>query len=350
MRKIILTIALLLLLFPVMASAEKLRIVDENTSSDNQSMIIPGVNGDLVIQGGNFTNTTEEADKKPYSDNFTDTDAYSDIAVSAWDKILLHMAEQVTGQYGDLVGFIFQFIIWNVKPWEIVPLQEFEHQMWLLVFPLSILIILAVMIARTVALSEPQGYKTMFGNVDIIQNDFVGGGLFVIIALASEGTVMAILFALDLINAYLMSSIFDSIRPNPDNAVMYFFMALIWLLLFIFFMYRQIMIVALYVIAPIFGMMFATGLFKEMVDDIGDKFTKALLMQPICIFITNIAIKVMEITSLNFFGVPFLQGTYQSLFYLALFVILLFTCIWCLFTKVNFFKRAVGLAVYRKVF
>lgn len=286
---------------------------------------------------------------KEYSSNFTDTDAYSDIAVSAWDKIMLHMAEDINGQYGGMVEFIFQFITWNIKPWEIVSIAELEHQMWLLIFPLSAIIVLAVLIARSAALAEPQGYKTLFGNVDIIQNDFVGGGLFVIIALASEGTVMAILFALDLINAYLMSGIFESIRPSPNNAVMYLCMAIIWLLLFIFFFYRQVMIVAMYVVAPIFGMFFATGMFKEMIDSIGDKFLKALIMQPICIFITNVAIKVMEASYLHFYGISMWEASTEVMFYLALFAVLLLTCIWCLFTKVNFFRRAVSFAVYRKV-
>lgn len=353
MRKIILFLALLLLLSPVV-SAEKLRIISENTSSEdtkfqNQTTFIPGMNGDLVIQNGNFTDREEkDTDKNPNPENFTDIDAYSDIAVSAWDKIMIHMADDINGQYGNTVEFIFKFITWNIKPWEIVPIQELEHQMWLLIFPCSAIIVLAVLIARSMALAEPTGYKTLFGNVDIIQNDFVGGGLFIIIALASEGTVMCIMFALDLINAYLMSNIFESIRPNADHAAMYFFMAVIWALLFFFFFYRQVMIVALYVIAPIFGMLFATGLFKDMIDDIGDKFTKALIMQPLCIFLTNIAIKVMEAAYMQFYGITIWDANDEGLFYAGLFVVLLFACIWCLFTKINFFKRAVGFAVYKR--
>jgi hypothetical protein len=352
MRKIFYFLALLLLLSPAVVSAEKLRIVSENQSVDVQNQtIIPGFNGDLIIPDQE-EEEEESRDNKPPSgqpNNFTDTDAYSDIAVSAWDKIMIHMADDIKGEYGDTVGFIFKFITWNIKPWEIVSIKDLEHQMWLMIFPLSIIIVLAVLIARSAALADPQGYKTMFGNVDIIQNDFIGGGLFVIIALASEGTAVAIIMALDLINAFLMSSILESIRPSADTAIMYFCLGVIEAGLFIFFFYRQVMIVAMYVIAPIYGMFFATGLFKEAVDEIGDKFTKALLMQPLCIFITNIGIKVMEATHMHFFGFSILEAGNSSIFYFALFVVLLFTCIWCLFTKVNFFKRIVGIAVYRRI-
>jgi hypothetical protein len=352
MRKIFLVLALLLLLSPAVVSAEKLRVIpsDERNQTvdvDNQT-IIPGLNGDLVIQDGG--KEEKEKDKKPSSsNNFTDTDAYSDIAVSAWDKIMIHMADDIKGEYGDTVGFIFSFITWNVKPWEIVSIQELEHQMWLMIFPISILIVLSVMVARSAALADPSGYKTMFGNVDIVHNDFLGGGLFVIIALASEGTAIGIILALDLINAFLMSSILESIRPSLDTATMYLALGVIEGVLFIFFFYRQVMIVAMYVIAPIYGLFFATGLFKEAVDEIGDKFTKALLMQPLCIFLTNIAIKVMEAAHVHFFGIQIYDAKDGGIFYLALFVVLLFACIWCLFTKVNFFKRIVGIAVYRRI-
>lgn len=354
MRKILFLFALLLLLSPAVVSAEKLQIIpageNQSTHLANET-IIPGLTGDLVIPDLIGKQDKDEKENKPpaQADNFTDTDAYSDIAVSAWDKIMIHMVEDIRGEHGDTVGFIFQFITWNIKPWEIVQIKGLEHQMWLLIFPLSAIIVLAVMIGRTVALAEPQGYKTLFGNVDIIHNDFVGGGLFVVIALASEATVTAIILALDLINAFLMSSIFESIRPSLDTATMYFCMGIIEAGLFIFFFYRQVMIVAMYIIAPIYGMFFATGMCKEAVDKVGDKFAKALLMQPLCIFLTNVAIIVAELAHIHFFGISLWEAQNSGLFYLALFVILLFACIWCLFTKINFFKRIVGIAVYKKV-
>lgn len=362
-------LALLLILYPSVVSAAdedtKLNIISvenqsaapeglfgENYSSEIPVIYIPGVTRDQetenVSESEGIFQDPENKDKN-YSSNFTAPDAYSDIAVDAWDKIMWNMGNQINGRFGGTVTFIFKFITWNIKPWEIAEIAEFEHQNWLLLFPLGILIIICVNLARVAATAGPTGYKTVFGNVDIVHNDFLGSGLFMGIALSSSVVAVLLLMGLDVINAYFMILVFDSIRPSVDTGVMYFMLALTWLLVFVFFFYRQVMIVILYAISPFYGLAFATGMFKEAVDDIGDKFIRALIMQPACIIVTVVSIKVMEASKILVFGVEIWEAGDQAMFYFALAMMLLLTCCYCTFGKATWVKRGISLIVTKKV-
>lgn len=332
MRKLIIILLLLVLVFPVQAA-------DFNNSAFGLNL---SQNVNSVSTASNNLSTNKSSD-------FSAKDVGSDMVAEGINKGLTRMGDDIYKQFGQERGFIFRFITWNIKPDQIPTVKEFYTKNLKLAFPLAFLFILGTVISRSIAISNPAAFTNVFGRKDFAQNDLVGGGLFLIIGLTFGFLFLGFMALLDLVNSYLMVTVLDSIAPSFDNGVMYLLMALIELALSVFFIYRQIWIVAAYVFSPLYGLLFASGYLKEFVDSVGDKFLRAMIMQPFCIVTTVVWIIVMKAISVSNTWMQW-DASRSGLPYVALFLILLDVCCWCIWGKMTFVKRIVGFGVIKKVF
>jgi hypothetical protein len=290
------------------------------------------------------------------SDFITNSDVGSGMVADGINLALTKMGDDVYKNFGLTRGFIFAFITWNIKPDQIPILNQFYQKNLKLAFPLTFLFILGAVISKSLAVADSVTYTNVFGKKDFAKNDMVGGGLFLLIGLSFGFLFMGVMAALDLINAYLMLTVMDSIAPNIDNGILYLMMSLIELLLSVFFIYRQMWIVAGYAFAPLYGLLFASGYLKEFTDSIGDKFLRAMIMQPMAIATTVFFIIVVKAltTSQIWLTYQYLDPSGSSAviegsFYVILFLILLGVCLWCIFGKMTMIKRLVGFKTLKMV-
>jgi hypothetical protein len=302
------------------------------------------------------TSANTSSDTGTKSAYLTSSDVGSGMVADGINLALTHMGDDITKHYGTTRGAIFHFITWNIKPEQIPILKDFYQKNLKLAFPLAILFILGAVISRSLAIADPVSYTNVFGRKDFAQNDAVGGGLFMLIGLAFGLAFMGLMAALDIINAYLMLTVMDSIAPSIDNGILYLMMALIELLLFVFFIYRQMWIVAGYCFAPLYGLLFASGYLKEFTDSIGDKFLRAMIMQPMAIAATVFFIIVIkaftsspEWTAYKSVDPTGGAGMIEASFYVVLFLVLLGVCLWCIFGKMTMVKRLVGFSALKKM-
>jgi len=208
------------------------------------------------------------------------------------------------------------------------------------VFPLIIIFILGATLAKFFAIANTQAVKEVFGETTWAYKDSLGGTLFMIIGAFSGGAYYAFMLILDVINLYLMFQVMETIEPAIGNATMYLGMACITVLLFVFFIYRQMWVVAGYALSPIYGALFFSGCFSDFTDNIGEMWLRAMIMQPLCILITVFWLIVIKGISLEMFGTTLWEAEGSSLPYLALFAILLAGCCWCVWGHFSLMKRA----------
>ena len=331
MKKVLMFLLLLTLIYPVSAAGFN------NTEFQlNYSQTLSNTAGNNISSTATTTTNTTEIQQK---------DVVSDAVSEGIDKALTKMGNEVYKQYGTERGFIVTFVTWNIHPEQIPVVRDFYQKNLHLAFPLCILLVLGTVISNQIMTVDPVAYTNVFGRRDFSKSSVMGGGLFMIIGLAFGLIFLGFMSFIDLLNVYLMIPILGSIAPSLNNGFLYFMMALIELLLSVFFIYRQLWIVAGYAISPLYGIMFASGYMKEFIDSIGDKFVRVMIMQPICILVTVtwiIVKKAVEVSPIGFAGD-------SSVFYVALFLILLSICWWCVFGKMTIIRRYFGLRALVKL-
>lgn len=288
----------------------------------------------------------------PYEegDVFDEFDAGSDmVAVGVWDKGPTIAANKIYDTFGKTRGFIFSFITYNIDPEKIPIAKYYNDQNQNIAIILAVLFMFGEGLTSSMAGVDYTAYKNVFGDKDFSQKPGIGGGLSMLAGISAAWIFRGVMIFIDLIDAYLMIQVMDAIKPSIDNGLMYFFMAIIELSLFGFFLYRQLLIGAMYIASPIYGVLWASGHLKEFVDSIGDKFIRALIMQPLCIFITVVSISLMKVMEWDVLGFTLMEGDDSGIAYLFLTFFLVMACIWCLLSDFKIIKRAVNVAVFKKV-
>ena len=286
------------------------------------------------ITGPEFNETSGKDDGKG-------TQAGSDMITEAvTEDIPRKLGNSVFDQFGGVRKWITKFYTWNIKPWMIPGVEKFYHSNLLLVFPLIILFVMGSTLAKFFAIANPQAVKEVFGETTWAYKDSLGGTLFMLIGAFSGGAYYAVMLVLDLINMYLMFQVMETIEPSIDNATMFFGLACITVLLFIFFVYRQMWIAAGYGLAPIFGVLFFSGCFSDFTDNVGEMWLRAMMMQPLSILITVFWLIVIKGISMEIFGTTVWDASDAGLPYLALFAILLAGCCWCVWGNFSLMRRA----------
>jgi hypothetical protein len=288
----------------------------------------------------------------PYEegDVFDEFDAGSDmVAKGVWDKGPTIAANEIYDTFGKTRGFIFSFITYNINPEKIPIAKNYNDQNQNLAIILAVLFMLGEGLTSSMAGVDYAAYKNVFGDKDFSQKPGIGGGLAMLAGISAAWIFRGLMIFIDLIDVYFMIQVMDAIKPSLDTGLMYFFMALIEVSLFGFFLYRQLLIGAMYIISPIFGVLWASGHLKEFVDSIGDKFIRALIMQPLCIFITVVSISLMEVMDWDVLGITIFEGNDSGIAYLFLTFFLVMACIWCLFSNFTIIKRVAKIAVFKKV-
>ena len=300
----------------------------------------------------NFTDpvTTSLSGDSSKEEKNKGTQAGSDMITEAFtEDIPRSLGDSVFDQFGGVRKWITMFYTWNIKPWLIPGVEKFYNNNLLLVFPLIFLFVMGATLAKFFAIANPQAVKDVFGETTWAYKDSLGGTLFMLIGAFSGGAYYAFMLLLDIINLYLMFQVMETIEPSIDNAFMYFFMALVTIGLFIFFVYRQMWIVAGYALSPIYGVLFASGCFSSFTDSIGEMWLRAMIMQPFSIMITVFWLIVIKGVSLEMFGVTVWEGSDATLAYLALFVVLLAGCCWCVWGNFSLMNRAKKLVMVGKM-
>jgi hypothetical protein len=345
MRKLIIVFVLLILACPVEATA-----FNDSVFTLNYSRNLSSANTVSNNLSNNLSNSISlSASSNSDSDNnFSVNDAGAHMVAVGINEALTKMGDDVYKQYGQERGFIFSFVTWNIKPEQIPIINQFYQKNLKLAFPLAFLFILGTVISRSIAVSDPATFTNVFGRKDFAQSDVVGGGLFLLIGLAFGFVFFGFMAIIDLINSYIMVSVMDSIAPSISNGWLYFFMAFIEMLLSVFFIYRQMWIVAGYALSPIYGLMYASGYLKEFIDTVGDKFIRAIIMQPMCILATVVWIIVMKAIAISPFGMHW-DATNSGISEIALFLILLGICLWCTLGKMTFLRRLISYRTIAKV-
>ena len=262
------------------------------------------------------------------------------ITNSITEDIPRKLGDSVFDQFGGVRKWIVKFYTWNIKPWEILGIEKFFHNNLLLVFPLIILFVMGATLAKFITIANPQAVKEVFGNTTWAYKDTLGGTIFMIIGAFSGSAFYALMLVMELINGYLMFQVMETIEPSAGNATMYLGMAIITVLLFVFFVYRQMWIVAGYALSPVYGVLFASGCFSDFTDNVGEMFLRAMIMQPLSILITVVWLIVIKAMALEMFGTTVWDAADSGLPYLTLFLILLAGCCWCVWGKFSLMTRA----------
>lgn len=302
---VILSLFLVSLIVPVQAlETGKPRIIPGNFVEDivlpnfSSSENITGeeINTDFV-QEKNLTAPIPFEEGNVFSADRAGNDSFkagSDMVAYAFtETIPRSIGDSIFERFGSFRGWLTKFYTYNIKPWEIPIVKDFCKNNKLLCLPLIFLFLGGFTLARNVAIASPLQTQTVFGQTDWAYRDTIAGGLFMVIGSCFEAGFYILMLILDYVNLYLMFSVMESVEPSIDNAGMYFCMALISALLFIAFVYRQCWIVAGYAFAPFYGVMFAAGLMKGIIDPLGEMFLRAIIMQPACIAVTVIWIITM---------------------------------------------------------
>jgi hypothetical protein len=271
------------------------------------------------------------------------------VAYALTDTAPKRIGDSIFEQFGGIRAWVAKFYTWNIKPWQIPGVEEFYKNNQLLVFPFMLLYMMGFTVARNVAIANPQLTTDVFGNTNWAYKDYIGGGLFMIIGAFFGGLFYLIMVSLDIINMYLLLQVMSSIEPSVNTAWMYFCLGIITIFLFVFFIYRQMWIVAGYAVSPFYGVLFASGTAKNFIDSIGEAFLRAIMMQPLSILITVVWLVVIKGISYEMWGTTVWKATDAGLPYLSLFIILLAGCCWCVWGKFTLVKRVVGSVIGRGV-
>jgi hypothetical protein len=308
-----------------------------------------------INQIGNYPIVPEEKNyTAPIPQNggqvFDEYDAGTDmVSNGVWVKGPTVAADGIYDAFGLTRGFIFSLVGYNINPEKIPIAKDYNDQNQNMAVILAVIFIIGESLASSAAASNYPAYRNVFGEKDFSQKKYVGGGIAMIAGISAAWIFRGIMILIDLINAYMMIQIMDAIKPSLDNGIMYLAMCIIELILAIFFLYRQVLIGAMYIASPIYGVMWASGYMKEFIDSIGDKFVRALIMQPLCIFVTCVAIVIMKAMEWSVLGITVFEGDDELLMYVFLLIILVYTCVWCLFGKMTIVKRTLNLVIFKKV-
>lgn len=348
-------LALLLLLSPCVSSAGNVTVIPKQNSSENttQQNVTPQVDF-MTFAGMNttvFSNSQNNNSVNNSGDRFDDYDAGSDmVAEGTWIKGPTLAGDKIYEQFGMTRGSINEFITYNVNPDNIPIAKDYNNMNTTTAVILAVLFVIGEGLATSVAAANYPAYRNVFGDKDFSQERYAGGGISMIAGLGASWIFRGIMTLINLVDAYMMILVMDAIKPSLDTGIMYFAMAIIELILFAFFFYRQIVIVSMYIVAPIYGVFWASGYLKEFIDSIGDKVIRALIMQPLCIFVTTISILVMQVMELDVMGVTIWEADDKLSLYFILLIILLYTCGWCLFGKMTLVKRTGSLVLKKAVY
>lgn len=302
----------------------------QNLTTQNNSLTNP-LESNLNLPGSNSSSSNSGKGSQAGSDMITE--AFT-------EDIPRKLGDSVFDQFGGVRKWITKFYTWNIKPWEIPGVEKFYHNNLLLVFPLILLFVMGATIAKFFAIANPQAVKEVFGETTWAYKDSLGGTLFMLIGACSGSAYFIFMLILDIINLYLMFEVMETIEPSIGNAGMYFGMACVTVLLFVFFVYRQMWVAAGYGLSPLYGVLFASGCFSDFTDNIGEKWLRAMIMQPLCILITVFWLIVIKGMALEMFGTTVWDAADTGLPYLALFAILLAGCCWCVWGDFSLMKRA----------
>lgn len=351
--KLSLIIVLLLVFSPSVACASVLN-ESQNTSQYNDSVSFAGINYSMLspTKEVNISEPIPDQEGQEFSeaDNFDESDAGSDMVASGIMKGFTWAADDIYDNFGWLRGSIYSFITYNINPENIPVAKEYNNANTTMAVILAVLFIIGESFFSSLAAANYPAYRNVFGEKDFSQQKYAGGGISVIAGLGASWAFRAFMILINLIDAWMMLSVMEAIKPSLDNGLMYFAMAILEVLLAVFFFYRQLVICAMYIASPIYGVMWASGYFKEFVDSIGDKVLRALIMQPLCIFITTVSIMVMKVMNLEMFGITVWSADNSFVFYIILLAILLYTCFWCLFSKMTLVKRTGSMLVKKAVY
>jgi hypothetical protein len=241
-------------------------------------------------------------------------------------------------------------ITFNVDPENIPIARDYNNINTNFAVILAVLVIFGESIATSAAASNYPAYSNVFGEKDFSQRRFIGGGISVMAGIGGSYIFRGIMLLIGMIDAYMMLMVMDSIEPNASNVTIYFFLTIAELIVLLFFIYRQVVIVAMYIASPIYGVMWASGYMKDFIDSIGDKVIRVLIMQPLCIFLTVVSIITFKALDMKVMGITVWSGDSEGLFGLALCIMIVATCWWCMFGNFTIVKRTFGLLVKGKVY
>ncbi len=338
-----------ILLFLIIMSSWQAAGVEQNDTLNNSIHV--GDVGNPPVEFSNGHNQ-EVAVPEEEDQHFDEFDALSDtVAEGVWDKGPTIAADNIYKTFGNTRGFIFSFVTYNINPESIPIAKDYNDKNQNMAIILAVLFLLGESMSSSMASANYPAYKNVFGEKDFSQKKYMGGGVSMIAGLGAAWIFRGVMILIDLIDAYLMLQVMDSIKPSLDTGIMYFAMAVMEALLFGFFLYRQVLIGAMYIASPVYGVMWASGYMKEFIDAIGDKFIRALIMQPLCIFITCVAIVIIKFVDWSMFGIAIwgADASIQLTMYAFLMIFLVGACIWCLTSKFTIIKRAAKIAVFKKV-
>jgi len=338
-RPILILFLLISAAIPVQAAS----VLQDNLSNNSINQM---GNYQIVPEVTNYTVPIQEEEGQVFDEYDAGTDMVSE---GVWVKGPTIAADGIYDTFGLSRGFIFSLVGYNINPEKIPIAKDYNDKNQNVAVILAVLFIIGEGLASSAAASNYPAYRNVFGEKDFSQKKYVGGGIAMIAGISASWIFRGIMIIIDLINAYMMIQVMDAIKPSLDNGLMYLFMCIIELVLAIFFMYRQVLIGAMYIASPLYGVMWASGYMKEFIDSIGDKFVRALIMQPLCIFVTCVAIVIMKAMEWGVLGITILEGDDELLLYVFLLIILVYTCLWCLFGKMTLVKRTLNFAIFKKV-
>jgi hypothetical protein len=349
MKKIIVFV-LLLLLCPIV-HAENLKIIaSENATVETPLVSALGINYSLSNNSLPKTIPDDKDNQFSEGSGFGSVDAVANAQAQGNVLTLKLLADDVNDKFGGIRGLIYNIITFNIDAENIPIARDYNDMNANLAVILAILFILGESLTVSAATSNYGAYSNVFGEKDFSDKRFVGGGLSMIAGIGATYIFRGIMIVIGMVDAYLMLMVMDSIEPNASNAMIYFFMTVIELVLLLFFLYRQVLIVAMYIMAPVYGVLWASGYAKEFIDKIGDKFIRALIMQPLAIFVTVACIITFKALKLTVLGITVWSGDTEGLFGLFLCALLFYTCKWCLFGEMTIVRRTAKLLITRKVY
>lgn len=296
--------------------------------------------------------STEEKNEtpSPLTPGYTQSDAASDAVATGGEKLMIRMADGIYNSFGFMEGSIFQMVTFNIDPRKLPVIEKFAQDSKYLAVPLVILLLICECIAGSAATVSPATYANVFGKKDFSNESFVGGGILMVAGIGGSALYWGIMALSELVSAFFMLEFLESIKPSADNAVMYFCLAIIELILSLFFFYRQILVLAGYPLSPIYCVLYASGYAREFIDDIGDRFVRAVMMQPLCILVIGLGITVMKAFEWTVAGVVVWDADDEMLFYVIIGYLAYRTCKWCIKGDWSIVRRTVGLQAIRKGF
>jgi hypothetical protein len=331
--------------------AEKLKVIaPENKTEESTLVSALGVNYSFKNDSLPQSIPRDDDHELSESKEFGSIDAVANAQAQGNMLTLQLLANDVNKNFGGIRGFIYNVITFNIDPENIPIAKDYNDMNANLAVILGVLFLLGESLASSAAANDYSAYSNVFGERDFTDRRGIGGGISVIAGIGATYIFRGIMVLIGMVDAYLMLMVMDSIEPNASNVMIYFFMTIIELLLLIFFVYRQVLIVAMYIMAPIYGVLWASGIAKEFIDKIGDKFVRALIMQPLAIFVTVACIITFKALKVSVMGVTIWSGDTEGLFGLFLCALLFYTCKWCLFGEMTIVRRTAKFLITKKVY